>query len=212
MLLSPFTNNIERAYSIIHNECDAENECRILLDSLEPIGLPGYFFYSESYGKRFNDWKQKYGEGRHYWNHYYKELELIDACPHVFHYAFGTDDPRFLYRWKREALRMPVPTTLCIEALVNAGYHDHSRVKRAVNTLIAFKDNPYEKDYGCSCPTAKAELYYKDNDQTPDFENIKKMPIQNVKYFYAPLVRRALMKYPGFQGSAFDLDTRDKTL
>lgn len=95
---------------------------------------------------------------------------------------------------------------------MNAGYHDYSRVKRAVNTLIAFKDNPYEKDYGCSCPTAKAELYYKDNDQTPDFENIKKMPIQNVKYFYAPLVRRALMKYPGFQGSVFDLDTRDKTL
>lgn len=207
-----FTINIERAYAIIHNECRIESECQILLDSLEPVGLPGYFFYSDSYGKKFNEWKSSHDSGRHYWNHYYKELELIDNQPEVLYYAFGTSNPCYLYRWKREALRLPVPTTICIEALVASGYHAHSRVKRAINTLIDFKDNAYEKDYRCSCPTAKAELYIKDNDCTPDFENIKIVPIQEVAYFYAPLVRRALMKYSGFLGSKLEIETRDKTL
>ncbi len=209
-----FTNNIERAYAIIHAECDREKECEILLRSLEPVGLPGYFFYSDTYGARFNTWKEKYSKGRHYWGHYYKELELIDSVPEVLFYAFGTSDPEYLYRWKREALRIPVPTTMAIEALVKASYWDHTRVKRAINTLIDFKDNPtaYAADYRLSCPTAKAELYIEDNPNTPDFDDVKVLPPKDTPYFFAPLVRRALLSYPGFVGSKLDQATLGKGL
>lgn len=209
-----FSNNINRAYAIIHNECEVKTECKILIDSIEPIGLPGFFFYSASYGYKFNAWKRTHTKGRYYWNHYYKELEFIDSSPEVLYYAFGTDEPKYLYRWKREAIRIPVPTTICIEALVKAGYCGHNRVRRAINTLIDFKDNniAYEKDYECSCPIAKADLYIYDNNDTPDFENIKTFPLKNSRYFYAPLVRRALLYYPGFIGSKLDMDIRDKKL
>ncbi len=207
-----YSNHIERAYAILNRTCDVQTECAVLLASVEPLGLPGCFFYSDSYGEKFNRWKASHSEGRHYWNHYYRELETIDAHPEVLHYAFGTDNPRYLYRWRREALRLPVPTTICIEALVSAGYADHSRVRRAINTLIEFRHNPWEKDFECSCPMAKAELYIEDRDSAPDFDRAEVLPIRKVDYFYAPLVRRALLRHPGFHGSVLDMNTRGKDL
>lgn len=93
--------------------------------------------------------------------------------------------------------------TASIEALVKSGHYDHVRVRRAVNTLIDFRDNPvaYAADYRLSCPTAKAELYIDDNPGIPDFEKSLVLPAKDTPYFFSPLMRRALLEYPGFLGS-----------
>ena len=106
------------------------------------------------------------------------------------------------------------PSHRIIEALVKSGHYDHVRVRRAVNTLIDFRDNPvaYAADYRSRCPSAKAELYIDDNPGIPDFERSPFLPAKNTPYFFSPLMKRALLEYPGLLGSKLDEATKGEGL
>ena len=145
-----------------------ERATRWLLETPEPVGLPGLFMYSEELARRFNAWKEKPGaKGRPHRRSVKGELwsflENRDLLPNLSNSYC--------------ALRLTWPTAVALEALLRCQLHAEPRVVRAINTLLALRG----PGGWCGCGYLDARVEVPPSDDPIDLDAVD-VPSENVPH------------------------------
>ena len=136
-----------------------------LLSTTEPIGLPGLFMFSEELASKFNTWKEEHASGKigGSWTKTEEKrafLDNMDILPNVCEACCET--------------KMTFPSAIVIQALLRCGLQDHTRVIRAINTLLSLRSGRW-----CGCGYLQAHVDIPDSTAPVDFDNDFPIPEDN---------------------------------